>query len=196
MSKSLNHVPNLNEIMEEYVEREKEAIQTTQGETGQEEERVESMEKVEQIVEDTRKKKRGAEEAGVESSGEKASDWVSLQAYVDWRDKLQQRDFIGERGFSKLISTFQEVIESKGWHLFCEHKAPGFVDVVKEFYANMVGMKDKTVYVRGKLISFSIEHIDKTYNLQERKNGSKFKRLVKEPDFKNIVNLLTDGKGK
>ena len=23
--------------------------------------------------------------------------------------------------------------------MFCEHKAPGFVDVVKEFYANMGG---------------------------------------------------------
>ena len=61
-------------------------------------------------------------------------------------DKLKHRDFIGERGFSKWISPFQEVIESKGCHIFCEHKAPRFIDVVKEFYANMVGMKDKMVY--------------------------------------------------
>ena len=68
--------------------------------------------------------------------------------------------------------------------------------MVKEFYANMVGMKDKMVYVRGKGISFSREQIDKTYNLHERKNGSKFKKLVKEPDFQKIVDLLIDGKGK
>ena len=55
--------------------------------------------------------------------------------------------------------------------------------MVKEFYANMVGMKDKTVYVKGNWISFSREQIDQTYNLQERKNGSKFRKLVKEPDF-------------
>ena len=151
---------------------------------------------MEQPVEETRKRKRGVEEAGAESNGEKASDWVSKQVYVAWRDKLQQRDFIGERSFSKVISPFQEVIERKEWHLLCEHKAPGFVDVVKEFYANMVGMKDKTMYVRGKWISFSREQIDQTYNLHERKNGSKFKKLVKEPDFQNIVDLLTDGKGK
>ena len=108
---------------------------------------------------------------------------------------MQQRDFIGERGFSKLISPFQEVIESKGWHLFYEHKTPRFVDVVKEFYANMVGMKDKTVYVRGKWISFNREQIDQTYNLLEMKNGSEFKKLVKEPDFQTIVDLLTSGKG-
>ena len=78
-------------------------------------------------------------------------------AYIAGRDKLQDRDFIEERGFSKWISPFQELIESKGWHLFCEHKAPGFVDVVKEFYANMVGTKDKAVYVRDRWISFSRE---------------------------------------
>ena len=68
--------------------------------------------------------------------------------------------------------------------------------MVKEFYANMVGMKDKKVYVREKWISFNREQIDQTYNLQEKKNGSKFKKLVKEPDFQKIVDLLTDGKGK
>ena len=43
----------------------------------------------------------------------------------------------------------------------------------------MVGMKDKTMYVRGKWISFSRDKIDQTFNLDERKNGLKFKKLVK-----------------
>ena len=98
-------------------------------------------------------------------------------AYIAWRDKLQHRDFIGERGFNEWVSPFQELVESKGWHLFYEHKAPEFVDVVKEFYSDMVGMKDKVVYVKGKW-----------------KNGSKFKRLVEAPDYQKIVDLLTDGK--
>ena len=84
----------------------------------------------------------------------------------------------------------------RGWHLFCEHKVPGFVDLVKKFYANMVGMKDNMVYVKGKWISFKREDIDQTFNLNEMKNGSKFKKLVKEPDFQMIVDLLTEGKGK
>ena len=114
-------------------------------------------------MEESRKRKRGNEE--VESSEQKSSDWVYDMAYIAWKDKLQYRDFIGERGFNKWVSPFQELIESKGWHLPYEHKAPGFVDVVKEFYSNMAGMKDKTVYVRGKWISFSREKIDSTYNL-------------------------------
>ena len=49
--------------------------------------------------------------------------------------------------------------------MFCEHKSPGFVDVVKEFYSNMVGMKDKAAHIRGKWISFSREQINSIYNL-------------------------------
>ena len=92
-------------------------------------------------------------------------DWISDMAYVAWKDKLRYIDFIGERGFSKRISPFQEIVESKGWHLFCEHKTLGFVDVVNEFHVNMVGTKDKVVYVKGKWISFGREKLEQTYNL-------------------------------
>ena len=139
-------------------------------------------------MEESRKRKIGNEEA--ESSKQKDSDWVFR------KDKLQYRDFIKERGFNKWISQFTEIIEGKGWQLFCEHKSLGFANVVKEFYANMVGMKDKVMYVRGKWISFNRKQIDQTYNLQERKNGLKFKRWVEAPNFQKIVDLLTDGKGK
>ena len=67
-------VPNLNKIMEEYTKREEEAVQVTQAETGQEEERAEARVELEQPVEETRKRKRGAEEAGAKRSEEKASD--------------------------------------------------------------------------------------------------------------------------
>ena len=70
-------------------------------------------------------------------------------AYVAWKDKLQYRDFIGERGFIKWISPFQEIVESKGWPIFYERKTLGFVDVVEEFYANMVGVKDKVCTLEG-----------------------------------------------
>ena len=60
----------------------------------------------------------------------------------------------------------------------------------------MVGMKDNIIYVRGKWISFRREDIDQSFNLNEVKIDSKFKKLVKEPDFQKIVDLLTEGKGK
>ena len=50
--------------------------------------------------------------------------------------------------------------------------------------------------VRGKWISFSREKINETFNLKEQKSGSKFKKLLKEPEYQKIVDLLTYGKGK
>ena len=67
--------------------------------------------------------------------------------------------------------------------------------MVQEFYANLVGKKEKKFYVRGKWISLDRGAIDKTYNLKKLKNGSRFKKLKKELEFQNIVELLTDGKG-
>ena len=95
------------------------------------------------------------------------SDFVSKRAYFAWRDKLKHKDFIGERWFSKLISPFVETIEHRGWHLFCEHKAPGFVDLVEEFYSNVVGLREKAWFIKRQWISFSRENIDESFNLKE-----------------------------
>ena len=57
MSESSNLISNLNEIMEEYAEREEEAVQATQAKIRQEEDRAKAREKVEQSVEETRKRK-------------------------------------------------------------------------------------------------------------------------------------------
>ena len=87
------------------------------------------------------------------------------------------------------------MIEKRGWSLFCEHKPTGFAAIVRQLYANMMGKKEKSCYVRGKWISFDREAINKTFNLKELKNGSKFKYLQKNPEYQKIVELLTDRKG-
>ena len=75
------------------------------------------------------------------------------------------------------------MIEKRGWKLLGQYKAPGFVALVKEFYANMVGVRGKMVCVRGKGISFSKEKINENFNLNEQKDGSKFKKLLKKPEY-------------
>ena len=40
-----------------------------------------------------------------------------------------------------------------------------------------------------------MEEIKKTFNMKKQKDGSKFKRLQKDPDHQKIVELLTYGKG-
>ena len=101
MSKSSHLVPNLTEIMEEYAENDEKAIQEVHS-------------RGEQEIEETRKRKRGAEEAETEQRKEKVSDFVLECAYFSLGDKLQHKDFIGERGFNRLISPFVETIKNRG----------------------------------------------------------------------------------
>ena len=88
MSDPSNLISNLNKIMEEYAEVEEEAVQETRSGAVQEEERPEARIETEKPTEETRKRKRGAEEAGAEQREEKVSDFVSELAYFAWRDKL------------------------------------------------------------------------------------------------------------
>ena len=68
--------------MEEYAEGEEETVQAVKVETREGEERAEVNEELEEPVEESRKRKRGDEEARAESIEEKSSDWVSDMAYV------------------------------------------------------------------------------------------------------------------
>ena len=122
-------------------------------------------------------------------------EFISNRAYEVMDKKMLNKDFIGERGCKKLISLFKEVIEKRGWSLLCEHKSTGYAALVREFYSNLVGRKEKTCYVRGKWISFDKDEINKVLKLRDSKDISKFKKLKKDPNHQNILELLTIGKG-
>ena len=74
--------------------------------------------------------------------------------------KILHKGFIGERGFKRFIPPFKEVIEKRGWKIICEHKPPGRVELVREFYTNIVGRKDTNCYVRGKRVSLHRDEIN------------------------------------
>ena len=108
---------------------------------------------------------------------------------------LKDRSFIAERAFTNIISPFAEVLERKEWQLLAEHKESSCASLVKEFYANMVEKEGKRVYVRGQWVEFSREKINILFNLSVKKDGSKFKKQLKEPEHQKIVDLLTTEKG-
>ena len=108
---------------------------------------------------------------------------------------LKDRSFIAERGFKKVISPFTEMLEKRGWQSLGEHKELGYASLVKEFFANMVEKEGKRVYVRGHWVDFNREEINRLFSLRVQKDGSKFKKQLKEPEHQKIVDLLTAGKG-
>ena len=76
-----------------------------------------------------------------------------------------------------------------------EHKEPSCAALVKEFFDNLVEKEGKRVYVRGHWVDFSKEEINKLFSLRVQKDGSKFKKQLKEPEHQKIVDLLMAGKG-
>ena len=80
---------------------------------------------------------------------EEIEDFVSEEAYSNWRKHYAGKGFVAERRFKNPITPFKEMIEKRGWETFCAHRRAGYAAVVREFYSNMVGRKDNIVYVRG-----------------------------------------------
>ena len=86
------------------------------------------------------------------------------------------------------------MIEKRGWETLCAHRRAGYAVVVREFYSNMVGRKDNTVYVRGVWVPYGAQAINQVYGMAGHKHGSKFKKLLENPDLKKIAEKLTNGK--
>ena len=99
---------------------------------------------------------------------------------------LSDKGFIEERGFGTFISPFAEIIEKKGWSLFYKHKPPSFAAVVREFYANMMDMKEDSVFVRGIWVPMVYERINEVLQIKDPKNGSKYKNYLESPTMRRL----------
>ena len=120
----------------------------------------------------------------------------NLQRRTGWTKHYASKGFVGERGFSQLISPFKKLIEQRGWGKFCKHYKTGYAAIVREFYANLVERKDNTVFIREVWVPYGSENINAIYGLEGQKHGSKYKRLADRPNRKKISRRLTDGKVK
>ena len=127
---------------------------------------------------------------------EEEDEFVSEEAHSLWKKHYAGKGFIGERGFSQLISPFKELIEQRGWGKFCKHYKTGYVAIVREFYSNLVRRKDNSVFVRGVWVPYGAETINAIYGMEGQKHGSKYKRLTDKPNREKIARRLTDGKVK
>ena len=185
MASNQDNVANLNKRIDEIMRESVEAVEEVQLEPQPGEEI--NVEQGTQPEEDEQPEKGATEED---------KDFISKEAQELWNKILFDKEFVCERGFGKLISPFSKVIEKRGWGFFCEHKALGFLALTREFYANMVGMKEDSIYVRGVWVPFGDRRINEMFKLRDLKHGSKYKKLVENPNYEKIPNLLTGGEGK
>ena len=125
---------------------------------------------------------------------EEVEDFVSEEAYSNWKKHYANKGFVAERRFRNPITPFKEMIEQRGWEALCAHQKSGYAALVREFYSNLVGRKDNTVFVRVVWVPYGAKAINKAYRMAGHKHGSKFKKLLENPNFKKIAKKLTDGK--
>ena len=88
------------------------------------------------------------------------------------------------------------MIEQRGWGKFYKHQKSGYAAVVREFYSNLVGRKENSVFVRGVWVPYGAETINEMYGMEGQKHGSKYKKVADSPNREKIARRLTDGKVK
>ena len=157
MAETSDLVPNLEEIMEEYVQPEEE----TRQEEPMEEMPTEAPESPAVSEERTDKGKGKAREC----QEEEVEEFVSEEAYFNWKKHYAKKGFISERRFRNSITPFKEMIEQRGWRALCAHQKSGYKAVVKAFYSNLVGRKDNTVFVRGVWVPYGAKAINEAYGM-------------------------------
>ena len=86
------------------------------------------------------------------------------------------------------------MIEQRGWEKFCKHYKTWYASIVREFYSNLVGRKENSVFVREVWVPYGAKTINAIYGMEGHRHGSKFKKLLANPNREKIVRELTNGK--
>ena len=173
----------MNEIMEDYTQ--------TEGEVHLEPTMENRQSKQPEVQPVTKQQRRKGKERQQE---EKEDEFVSEEAFSNWKKNYAGKGFVGERGFSQLISQFKELIDQIGWGKFCKHKKSGYAAVVREFYSNLVGRKENSIFVRGVWVPYGAKTINEMYGMEGQKHGSKYKKITDSPNREKIARRLTYGK--
>ena len=153
MADNQNPVPDLNRIINEVMSEHFQGVEEVH--LGPQSETITNVEPetqltVEEPTEEERatKRQKTVRRTKEEETGSD-KDLVSTKAKDLWNRLLADKGFVSERGFGKLISPFYEIIEKRSWECFYAHTTPRFSALAREFNANMVGMREDSVYVRG-----------------------------------------------
>ena len=83
----------------------------------------------------------------------------------------------------EIIPPFKEIIEKRNWIAIYEHLPSRCVAIVREFYANLVDMKETMCYVKGKWISFHRKNINHMRGLGKLSDEAKFRKLKENLDY-------------
>ena len=122
-----------------------------------------------------------------------ASRFANMSATERFGTIFKNHSFIKEKGFHHPDDFFRKTIEAKGWRALCQPPRPAVMSVVREFYANLASHVLKRVRVRGVLVDFSAESINRFYSLEHVPAGP-FDQLREHPDYPEVIRVLTNSR--
>lgn len=77
-------------------------------------------------------------------------------------------------------SEIKDLVQALEWQKFCDSPREANLPLVKEFYANMKGMKQGKVFVRGIWITFDGEEINFVIGCPNHKDDEFVKMMIEE----------------
>ena len=137
------------------------------------------------------KRSRASEEPANDYDHEK---FVNASAAEKFGLISKNRSFIKEKGFHHPDDFFRITITNKGWRALCQPSRLDATSVVRELYANLATHILKSVRVHGVLVDFNAKSINRYYNL-ESVNHEAYDRLHENPNYLEILRMLTNGQG-
>ena len=87
--------------------------------------------------------------------------FITLQASRRYTALVKNKDFIKEKGFESSDDFFGRDIMGKGWQDLCKPPKLVIKAVVREFYANLREQVETKFWVRGKLVAFDGDTINR-----------------------------------
>ena len=106
----------------------------------------------------------------------------------------KHRSLNKEKGFHHPDDFFRKTIANKGLRALCQPPRSAGIMVVREFYTNLASHVLKRVRVCGVLVDFSAKSINRYYNL-EQVNFEAYDRLHENPNYPEVLRMLTNGQG-
>ena len=143
-------------------------------------------------VKSTAKRQRG-EGSKTKDAGPSLNVFVSVAAEEQFNNYNKNRACIRERGFAlshnPTFAFIQETIQTRGWSTYCSPPKDGSMTLVREFYANAREHRNHKTKVRGIVVRFDEETINRYLGLVAPEEDE-LANYTKEADMQKVMDTI------
>ena len=95
----------------------------------------------------------------------RCKDEDKFKEFIEPRKISEEKSFHIPQQPSGTINTIYVAVAKKGWLDFCTHPRDPVLQIVKEFYSNMLQQDQRTIMVKNVQVPLDLKVINAFYNL-------------------------------